>query len=313
LYVGIFLVVLAGIAYHFCKDLPAILAHPERVWQVDIRLAGLALLVLLLTSFIDILIWNRMLGWFTTPLPFRHAAPVYIWSYLARYIPGKVGSLLLRIGLAKQVGREPMPVLAASAVELALRTASALVLFLLVLWGWARTQAPWMLALLIGLIPFILLCAHPRIMMPVLNWVLRKLKQPPLAHALHYGEVLGVFCALGLRWALFGISFALLGASVFASLGGEVVRLIGLGAGSWALGFLGMSPGGAGIMEAVQLPVLTGMLSVSDITALFLVLQLRLLTLIGEGLWSLAAIPLWRLGKQRLAVTPAPAPESAIE
>jgi hypothetical protein len=307
-YLALTLLVIAGIAWYFRKDLPQILAHPEQFWQIDFRLAALALLALLVTSFVDILIWNRMLGWFTAPLPFRQVAPVYIWSYLARYIPGKVGSLLLRVALASAVQREPVPVLAASAVELALRTASALVLFLLVLWGWAGAQYHRVFIVLIALVPFILLCAHPRVMMPVLNWVLKKMKQAPLAHTLHYGEVLGLFVALAARWALFGLGFYLLARAIFAELGSHLLLFTGLGAGSWALGFLGMSPGGAGIMEAVQMPVLTGLLHMPAVAALILVIELRLLSLLAEGLWALAVIPLWRA---RVSAS-APAPSTPV-
>ncbi|OPZ81889.1 MAG: hypothetical protein BWY76_02887 [bacterium ADurb.Bin429] len=310
-YAVVMLFLLGAIGWYFRKDWAYLAQNPADFWQVRWEFVGLALLALLVTSCVDILIWNRMLGWFTAPLPFRQAAPVYIWSYLARYIPGKVGSLLLRVALSSEVKREAVPVLAASAVELALRTASALVLFLLVLWGWAGAQSRWLLIGLVALIPFILLCAHPRVMLPVLNWVLKKMKQPTLPHALRYREVLGLFGALALRWVLFGVAFFLLGIAVYPPLAAQCIPLTGLGAGSWALGFLSMLPGGFGSMEAVQKAVLKNILMVPREPAFILVLHLRLLSLLGEGLWSLAVLPLWRRRDEAINAQ-APAPSNPV-
>lgn len=309
-YIVLSLLLLAAILKYFRKDWLYLVAHPAGFWQVHYGFVVLSLLVLLLTSLFDILMWNRMLGWFTTPLPFRLAMPVYIWSYLARYIPGKVGSLLLRVGLAADAKRNPVPVLAASAVELALRTASALVLFLLVLWGWAGAHYHWLRYVLVGLVPFVLLCAHPKVMLPVLNWLLKKMKQPRLPDALRYREVLGLFLLQLGRWTLFGMAFLLLVYAIrppIPALQAKAMSLIGLAPGSWAIGFLSMLPGGAGSMEAVLKAVLTGALHVDAAVAFILVIQLRLLTLAGEGLWSLAAIPVWRASKRLVEPTPQPA------
>lgn len=311
-YLVLMALMLGAIVWYFRKDFTYLLRHPGAFWDVQLGFVGLALLALLFTSVLDLFIWNRMLAWFTEPLPFPLLTPVYMWSYLARYIPGKVGSLLLRVGLGMEAGREPVPVLAASAVELALRTASALFLFLIGLWGWAAMQNRLLLVSMVALIPLVLACAHPRVMLPVLNWILQKMKRQPITRHLRYGEVLGLFGALVGRWALFGVGFYLLALAVYPPLQSQAVALIGLAPGSWAIGFLSMLPGGLGSMDAVVKAVLNLLLVPSD-KAFILVLQFRLLTLLGEGLWSLAAIPLWRIGKRSVAQVAPPQSLPATE
>lgn len=312
-YALLMLLLLGAIVLYFRKDIVDLARHPGHFWQVHPGLAAASLLVLLFTSLLDLYIWNRMLGWFTAPLPFTLLAPVYMWSYLARYIPGKVGSLLLRVGLGVEARRDPMPVLAASAVELALRTASALALFFLALWSWAATQNRLLLYSLLAVIPLVLLCAHPKVMMPVLNWALKKLKQPQITQQLRYREVLGLFVALVARWVVFGLGFYLLAIAIVPDLRAQALTLTGLAPGAWAIGFMSMLPGGIGGMEAVLKAALKNLLHVPREPVFVLVLQFRLITLLGEGLWSLAAIPLWNAGRRRLAAAPSPAPETAVE
>lgn len=268
-------------------------------WSVNWGLAALALLLLLACSTLDILIWNRTLGWFTAPLPFRLAAPVYIWSFIARYIPGKVFSLILRAALAAKVGREPVPVLAASTVELALRTASGFTLFIIMLFHWRSTVNPALNIAGYIIIPLVLICAHPRVMLPVMNWGLRKIKQQPIARTLGYMEVLGVFVALLARWVVYGVSYTLLATAFYPPAQANLHALIGLASGAWAAGFAFMTPAGMGTAELAQQKFLQGVLHFLPAIAVTLPMLARLWTLLAEGLWSLAA---WGLWTQRGAV-----------
>ncbi len=262
-------------------------------WHWNWTYATLALVLLLLCQGCDILIWNSTLGWFSTSLPVQSATPVYIWSFLARYIPGKVGSLILRMALAAEVDRPAIPVLASSIAELALRIGSGLLLFLVALLGWGFTTDARVRLIAIVAVPLVLVCAHPRIMVPVMNWLLRKAKQPSLVQALRYRDVLRIFGALFLRWMLYGVSYALLAAAMFQAAIAHIPVLTGASAGAWAAGFILMTPGGIGTSELVQGYVLQ-FLAFPTAVATVLPVLARLWTLIGEGLWSLAAWVLWR-------------------
>ncbi len=286
---------LVGIfAWQLHKDWPEITAYP---WHPDVTIAGLALLLLLVCSWLDILIWNRTLGWFDRELPFVKVAPIYIWSYLARYVPGKVASLLLRVALAREMGRSPAPVLAASAAELALRTASAMFIFLVALLVWGIQIAHNAVVIMIIIIPIILLAAHPRLMIPVMNWVLVKMKKPIITRTLRYREVLGVIAALMVRWVVFGISFAMLAWSVYPPAATHIPVLAGTAAGSWTVGFISMLPGGVGVMELMQKVIMQQTLKFPVEVALVIPVFSRLWTLIAESLWALAAVFLWRAAR----------------
>ena len=288
-YLLLFLGLVAIFVWQVHKNWGKIQGHH---WAPDWPSAGLALALLLLCSLLDIFIWNTALGWFTERLPFRQVAPVYIWSYLARYIPGKVGSLVLRVALGLEVGRQPVPVLAASAVELVLRTASALLVTVVVILGWGVQGGKWT-AVAAGLVCAALVCVHPRIMLPATNWALRKLKKPPITRRLGYGEVFSIFLALLARWCVFGLAFVALALAFYYQPDHtplpflHVPLFVAAAAGSWALGFLTMFPGGLGPAQWLQNRALATILP-SDM-ALVLPVLFLLWTLLGEGLWALAA------------------------
>ncbi|HEY3379765.1 MAG TPA: hypothetical protein VGL77_20000 [Armatimonadota bacterium] len=284
-------ILLAVFAWQIHKSWPDIRDYN---WALRWDLVALALVVLLINSALEVAIWNRTLAWFTDVLPFRLAVPVYIWSSLARYIPGKVASLVIRAGLAKEANRDIVPVLASSTVELALRTASGLFLFLVALLVWHISASTKMLAPALAVIPLVLICAHPKIMLPVMNWALVKIKQPTITHTLGYGEVLGIFAATVIRWAFYGFAFALLACAIYPTAADHIPVLIGTAAGSWAAGFVGMSPGGLGLAEWVQKVILQESLHFPLEVALVLPVLFRLGTLLAEGAWALVSVVLWR-------------------
>ncbi len=270
-------------------------------WNLDWSIAGLSLAALLLCSLLDILIWNRTLSWFTTALPFRAAAPVYIWSTLGRYVPGKVVSLFLRMALATQADRPAIPTLAASTVELALRTASALLLGFVALLGWhaADGRQQVFMVSIIAIIVITLICAHPKIMLPTMNWGLRKINEPTITRKLRYREVLAVLATLFVRWVFFGLAFYLLATAIYPPARPHAMMLVAAGPGSWAIGFMSMLPGGLGAMELVMKSILMAQFGFTNANTdgvaivVIIVMLSRLWTLISEGAWGLISVPLW--------------------
>jgi uncharacterized membrane protein YbhN (UPF0104 family) len=284
------LVLLVGVfARQIIKDWPLIATYP---FHPNWGLVAAAVGLLLVCSLLDIAIWNTALGWFTDRLPFRLAAPVYMWSTLARYIPGKVASLVVRVTLAAEADRPAVPVLAASGLELVLRTCAALLTVIPILpWLGLNIRIP--LPVLIGLVPFVLLCAHPRIMLPVMNVLLKKMKRQPITRKVRYRDVLGLFGSLVVRWLLYGMAFALLVMAVYPKAAQDVVLLVSTAAGSWAAGFVIPAPGGVGVAEHVQRLAMQHA-GFREAVADVMPVIFRLTTLFTEGLWALAGIALWR-------------------
>jgi|GEM_PF-1677067 len=283
-------------AWQISKNRDGIVKYPWHELRWD--LAGAAFAVLLLCSLLEILIWNRALSWFADPLPFRKVMPVFIWSNLARYIPGKVASLFVRAALGVEADRPPVPVLASSALELALRTASALLVFVVCLPTWghvAQTDKKTEILLIIGLVIIVAVftCAHPKIMMPALNWSLKKIKQPPVVHTLRYRDILGLVGMEMIRWILIGMALVLLSMAIYSPARRAVIALVGLANASWAAGFIFMTPAGMGTAEYIQYIVLNGSLHFLPAAASIIPVAARVWSLAAEGLWALAALPLY--------------------
>ena len=283
-------ILLIGIfAYQIHKDWEKIVNFS---WEFDATFAGISISLLLINTAMEVGIWNKTLNWFTKSLPYRLAIPAYVWSSLARYIPGKVASLIIRMGLTGQVNVPMIPMLAASTVELAVRTASGffmlLIAFLIV-----KTGEKSIIIMAISVIIVVLIVAHPKIMIPIMNWFLRKIKQPEIVVIPKYRNILLVFGLNILRWIIYGSAFAMLCAAIYKITLSQFIPMIGISPGGWAAGFVFLTPGGLGIAEWIQNFGLKQLLKLPQELAIILPVLFRLSTLLAEGIWSLVAMPLW--------------------
>jgi len=287
------LIALVGVfAWQIHSNWPEVVKYPWHGLRWEWAMWAFA--GLLLCSLCDIIIWNRALGWFTESLPFAQAVPVFIWSNIARYIPGKVFSLLVRAGLGHHYQRHPVPVLAASVLELAVRLASALMVFLFTLPTWQQPPESHMESLLIMLaciVVVLMIGAHPRIMLPVLNWGLKKIKQHPIERRVRYRDVLWLLAAETVRWLAYGGAFLLLACAVYLPSAHVPFALIGIANAAWAAGFVGMAPAGLGLAEIVQ-KIFMGALGFPIAVSLILPVLMRMGSLAAEGIWALVAWPL---------------------
>jgi hypothetical protein len=300
------IILLAIFAWQFRKDWPAIKLYH---WHISWTLALLSLLIMGLNSLLETLIWNKTLGWFAEPLSFAKAVPVYIWSSLARYIPGKVASLAVRAGLGIEAGSEVVPILASSTVELALRIAGSFIMALLIFMAPGSHAVRRLMYLAFAIIPLVLFFAHPKVMIPIMNWLLCKIKQVPINRQLSYGDVLFVLAATLFRWALYGLGYTLLVRAVCGISWSHLPVLAGTGAGAWGAGFLGMSPGGLWWMEFVQRTMLHDALLLESALATMIPALFRLETLVAEGLWALAAVFMRNTWKDSVSHAKTPQPQ----
>jgi uncharacterized membrane protein YbhN (UPF0104 family) len=174
-------------------------------------------------------------------------------------------------------------------VELALRSAASLMVALLIFIVPGSHAVRILMKFAYIVIPLVLICAHPKIMMPVMNWVLRKIKQVPISRPVSYGNVLSVLLATIFRWGVYGLGYTLLVRAVSGVSWTDYPVLAGTGAAAWFAGFLGMSPGGLGWMEVVQQTILHDSLHLA-VAATVIPALFRLESLLAEGLWALAAV-----------------------
>src|SRR4051794_39868376 len=108
-------------------------------------------------------------------------------SILARYVPGNVLMVTGRVVLGREAGVTGRASLAASVYEQALIVGlSACAAAALLVFG-ATGAGAWIW--MVAAVPLGLLLLHPRLFRPGADWVLRRLRRPPLDSCLGVGEV----------------------------------------------------------------------------------------------------------------------------
>jgi uncharacterized membrane protein YbhN (UPF0104 family) len=70
--------------------------------------------------------------------------------------------------------------------------------------------------------------------------------------------------------------------------------LVGTAAGSWAGGFVGISPGGGGVSEGIQMYILGKVLLFPTSVVFGVPVLFRVATLAAEGFWALVSLAMWR-------------------
>lgn len=107
----------------------------------------------------------------------------FFYSWLGRYIPGTVPFLLMRVEMAQRAGYRRGPVAASIAYEnvLQLATALAVSLALLVVTMGQHAGSFALYALLLVPLAGAALLVHPRVLVPVLNRIARRLRREEIA------------------------------------------------------------------------------------------------------------------------------------
>jgi len=263
-------------------------------WHASPGWVAVSFLLLLMTLGLDAVIWRLALRMFQAPLGFRAAARIWFPALIARYIPGKVASLALRIWLSEREGVSPYRAGGAAFFEIALRVMAALIVFGASLPFWPSIDDINRLAALVIIVPAGVIALHPRLLQRALNLVLKVLKRPAVMVPFRFRDVmllLGLLCG---RWILFGFSFARFAAAIAPDLWAHLPAIIGMCSISWAAGFLSLlAPAGLGVYEGV-LTLALGQYVLAPI-AIVTALLGRLWTVAAEVTW-LAALPLLRRG-----------------
>lgn len=279
------------------------LAHRVRTdWQaleqVEITLVPLPFalhLVLTATSFLLLTLgWHALLRLLGARLPLAASAHSWFLGGLARYVPGKVASLLGRLVICRRHGVPPTTAGLGLVMEQALYAVLALA-FLLVA---ALVQAPVVptsppaLALLVAVAAAIALLLHPRIFHPLSAWGLRLTGTAPDGAARpRPGALLAVAALLLAGWLVYGIGgyFLVRSLTALEAVHLPTVTLAFLGA--WAAGFLAfLVPAGLGVREATLALLLSPLLRGPADVAVAVLARLTWVgvELAGAGLASLA-------------------------
>lgn len=261
-------------------------------WQASPGWVAVSFLLLLVTLGLDVVVWMAAVRLFQSPMGFRACARVWFPALIARYIPGKVASLAVRIWLAEREGMPPYRAAAAAFLEIVLRVMAALIVFGLSLPFWPSVSGMSRLAALLVIVPVGLVALHPRLLQWALDVALRMLKRPAVVVPFRFRGVLLLLGLLCLRWLLYGVAFARFAGAIAPDLWEHVAAIIGMASVSWVAGFLFvLAPAGLGVNEGV-LTLALGQYVLAPVATVTALLG-RLWAVAGEVTW-LAAVPLLR-------------------
>lgn len=242
------------------------LLPPHYDWQISwpLLVGGYLLLVTQELSFA--VIWRAILARLGSHLDVRSAQQIYLGSEFVRYIPGNVWHVFTRILWAERRGVPRVSGLASMTIELATKIASAALVFALTLLVWPDVRglagalgtnaASRSIPLTIGLVgvPLLLVGLHPRLLVGVLNFGLRRLHRAPVTFQLRYRDLLVITLYWAASWVVGGAGFylivlALAPAVAFSPAAFAICA--GIYAIGWDIGFLSfITPSGIGFREA---------------------------------------------------------------
>lgn len=229
----------------------------EYNWRINYYFLVFSWLLSVGGGFLIALGWNLILRVLGGRLSHKRALKIFFITDLAKYIPGKVWTMVGKVYMCKEEG-VPVAVTSTSVViQPLIQVISGLLIFLLSLPFWTKTSDFINnLYFFFLLIPLGLLLLHPAIMTRPLNFVLRKLKQKPIELKIKYSHILSILLLWCGLWVLTGITYYFLIISVHPFPLLNLPVTIGIFAIAGVSQFL--TPSGIGVLEGM-LTVLLGL------------------------------------------------------
>jgi len=255
-----------------------------------LALAG-SLFLLLADAFLYAYLWRRIVLQLGGSLEYWKVFRIAFLSQLGHYLPGKVWNLAGVIYLGSKEGVPKLISGASLGLQLLWQNLSGLIVFLLTLPFWGRSQP------LAGLYPSLLLLPlgaillHPAFIRRGFGLVLRAMGEEPQGLDLGYRDTLSQLLLWILFWVINGTAYYLLINSLTPAPLSLLPMVVGAFTIAWVVGFLALfAPAGLGVIEGT-LTFLLGFnfsLPVATVVALFT----RLMRTIVELICALIA---WRL------------------
>jgi len=225
-----------------------------------------ALALAVLATLATALAWRTVLADLGSPVPVGSALRVFLVGQLGKYVPGSVWPVVLQMQLGRSYALPRARVAAASLATIGVGLLSGVLLaaVCLPLAGGDRARS---YAFLLALVPVLLVGLHPRVLVPSLDRVLRRVGRAGLDGRLSWPGTLTAVAWTVVSWVCSGAGTWLL----LRDLGGTGGLLLATGAfaAAWTAGFVVVvAPAGAGVREAGLVVLLSGALDVGPATLL---------------------------------------------
>jgi hypothetical protein len=235
-------------------------------------------------------LWQRILVAFGHPLAYRRCFRTFILAELSRYLPGTVWHVFGRSYYANRQGVPTAVTLTGLILEMALVALTAVAFFPLRAIGGGRLLeglAVWAAAAVF----LLLVVAHPRVIVPLVNLGLRRLRKPLISATLRYRDILTMLGLCIAMWACMCAAFWLLAVSVVPAARNAAVGVAASFPAAWFVGLVAIAaPGGLGAREGALAALLGGLLPSGMGVVVALVSRLWL-----TGIELICALVAWRL------------------
>ena len=260
-------------------------------WRIEPGWALLALIGLGLGWLWEVGLWRYILGSLGGSLRYWQALRIWFLSNIVRYIPGNVWQFLSMVELAAEQGVGRLATLTSIVLHQAISTAAGLALAALY-FAWAG-EGVWFARLrpfLYGL-PLGLLLLQPRLLERGLNWLLARLRRPPLRVTLTWAQIWALLGGYAIVWLVMGASFAALVRALTPVTWAQLPTLAAVFTAAYVIGFLSLlTPSGLGVREGVMTLLLATTLPAGVAAVVAIVARLWMVVgeLIGAGVSLLA-------------------------
>ncbi len=266
----------------------------EYEWSFDFSYLALSVVLIFLYYAQQWGGWRLVMHSFGDPLGRSDSAAIWFASILGRYVPGNVAMVAGRVGLCQRRGIPARTTLASMVYENALILISALLITAATVPLWPPFEYKNYALILVALAPAGLALLHPAVFRKASDAILRRTGREPLSATLPFGRVMALLVYYVGGWALLGLAFAALAASVAPVEFAEVALLVGGYAFAWEVGFLSfITPSGLGVKEGI-LFVILALVFPAPVAALLTVLS-RLWQTLAE---IAAAGAVWAFAKR---------------
>jgi len=251
----------------------------EYDWNINYYFLASSLVLSIVGAFLIALGWNLILRVLGGRLGYKRALRIFFITDLAKYVPGKVWTMVGKVYLCAKEGIPIAKTSASVVIQPLIQVIAGIMMFLISLPFWTKTSGFMSkLYLFLPLIPIGLILLHPAIMTKILNFVLTRLKQKPIELNIKYRDILLILLLWCGLWILTGVASYFLIISIYSFPISQLPVVIGIFSIAGISQFL--TPSGIGVLEGV-LTVLLG-LYVPVHIAIFIALLARVWKTVTE-------------------------------
>ncbi len=295
------MVVLTFAAYTLVRNWADVWGTVRRMpWELSIG----SLITVMAGIVAGVAAWRSIVRGLGTRISPLRAAQINLVGALGKYLPGSVWAYLLQMELGRKVGLPRSRVFTGALIQfvvsLVVTICFAAVGLPLIFPGHPSTY------LVLILVPFGLLCLHPKILTTATNLALKSLRRKPLAQPLTFLPVLRTFGCQLVSYILFGFHLWVVGNAigVLHGVGGLLlcVCAISIGLNSGVVAFV--LPSGAGVRDGLIVALLMTAMPYSTALALALVSRLMFTVADVTTAGAAAALSRWRSPASEISQPP---------